>query len=333
MTEIQTGNPGKAHRKSMSLTQLFCKWPDNAAAEQWFIQQRWPNGITCPHCGSTNVQTGARHKTMPYRCRDKECGKRFSTRTGTVMEASKLGYQIWIVATYFLTTSLKGVCSMKLHRDLEINHRSAWFLAHRLRTALEANGNTNRGSGLFGGPVEIDEAPMGGKRRNKSNAQRKEATVRAAAGKTVVIGAKDQETNQVTTRTVPDTTRETLRGLVADMAAEGVRVCADDLSGNESFPDPHETVNHSSRRYVDGLIHANGIELFRSMFMRAHEGTCLKMLPGHLGRHITEFAAHQNLLEKDKVAFLAAVARGGIVKRPKYRRLIANNRPDSGAQS
>ena len=131
-----TKNAGKSYRSGMSFPQLFKKWPNDAVAEQWFIQQRRPDGITCPHCGSANVQTGAKHKTMPFRCRSKDCGKRFSTKTGTVMEASKLGYQVWIIATYLMTTSLKGVSSMKLHRDMDINQRSAWFLAHRLRKAL-----------------------------------------------------------------------------------------------------------------------------------------------------------------------------------------------------
>ena len=127
---------GKSDREGISLVELFRRWPNDAAAEAWFVERRWPRGITCPHCGSVNVQTGAKHKTMPYRCREKECAKRFSTKTGTVMEGSKLGFQTWAIATYLLSTSLKSVSSMKLHRDLNINQRSAWFLAHRLREAL-----------------------------------------------------------------------------------------------------------------------------------------------------------------------------------------------------
>ena len=93
---------------------------------------------------------------MSFRCLEKECGKRFSAKTGTVMEGSKLGFQTWMVATYLLTTNLKSVSSMKLPRDLDINQRSAWFLAHRLRTALGQH------DGLFAGPVEADETYVGG---------------------------------------------------------------------------------------------------------------------------------------------------------------------------
>ena len=88
-----TKAPGKANRKGITLTQFLKEFPDDATAEQWFIQQRWPKGICCPQCGSLNVQTGCKHKTMPFRCREKVCGKKFSTKTGTVMEGAKIGYQ------------------------------------------------------------------------------------------------------------------------------------------------------------------------------------------------------------------------------------------------
>lgn len=74
------------------MIELFRMFPDDEISEAWFVERRWKNGVHCPHCGSTNVQSGAKHKTMPYRCREKECAKRFSAKTGTVMEGSKLGF-------------------------------------------------------------------------------------------------------------------------------------------------------------------------------------------------------------------------------------------------
>ena len=132
--------PGKHHREGISLMKLFKMFPDNSAAEKWFAKARWPEGTHCPHCESVNVQSGAAHKSMPYRCRERECRKRFSVRTGTRMEASNLGFQIWAIAVYLMSTSLKGVSSMKLHRDLGITQKSAWHLAMRLRKALEDDG-------------------------------------------------------------------------------------------------------------------------------------------------------------------------------------------------
>ena len=99
--------------------------------------------------GSHRVQSGAKHKTMPFRCR--ACRKRFSVRSGTVMQHSNLGYQVWAMAIYLFMTSLKSVSSMKLHRDLNIAQNSAWHLSHRIRAAL-----FQAGTG-FAGPVEVDE--------------------------------------------------------------------------------------------------------------------------------------------------------------------------------
>ena len=84
---------------------------------------------------------------MTHRCREKQCAKRFSLKTGTVMEGSKFGFQVWVIATYLMSTNLKSVPSMKLHRDLDITQRSAWFLAHRLRVARLSLGSGFRHGG------------------------------------------------------------------------------------------------------------------------------------------------------------------------------------------
>ena len=190
---MRTKATGKAFRKGISLKQILRLFPDDATAEQWFIEQRWADGMCCPRCGSVNVQTGAKHPTMPFRCREKDCGKFFSAKTGTVMEGSKIGYQDWIIAIFQIMTSLKSVSSMKLHRDLGITQKSTWFLAQRLRAALSQDG------ARFDGPVEVDETYFGGKRRNMSNTKRKALADagRGPVGKTAVVGAKDRVTKQV----------------------------------------------------------------------------------------------------------------------------------------
>ena len=151
--------PGRAHREGLSLVQIVRRFPDDDAAEAWFAETRWPGGPVCPRCSSVRVQSGAAHATMPYRCRD--CRKRFSVKTGTVMANSKLGYQVWAIAVYLMTTGSEGVSSMKLHRDLGITQKSAWHLAHRIR---ETWGDTLP---AFTGPVEADETYVGGKEANK----------------------------------------------------------------------------------------------------------------------------------------------------------------------
>ena len=321
--------PGKAHRKGISLMEIMRRFPDDASAEAWYIGQRWPDGVACPHCGSMNVQTGAKHKTMPYRCREKECAKRFSTKTGTVMEGSKLGFQVWLVATFLLATNLKSVSSMKLHRDFGINQRSAWFLAHRLRVALSQDG------GLFSGPVEVDETYMGGRRANMSNAKRKALanTGRGPVGKTAVVGVKDRATKQVAARVVARTDAPTLQGFVAEHAAPGATVYSDDATAYESLPFDHATVKHSLSEYVKGDVHTNGIESLWSMLKRAHKGTFHKLSPKHLDRYVQEFAGRHNLRDEDTIDIMGALVSGMEGKRLTYEMLIAPNGLASGARS
>ena len=221
---MQPKAPGKAHRKGISLVEIMRIFPDDASAEQWFAETRWPNGPACPHCGSVNVQSGASHPTMPYRCREKQCRKRFSVKTGTVMQASNLGYQVWAMALYLCLTSLKSVSSMKLHRDLEITQKSAWFLAHRLRKAFESD------TGAFAGPVEVDESYFGGQRRNMSIARRRALadTGHGAVGKTAVVGAKDRATKHVAAKVVTATDKKTLHEFVGQHTKPGAQVYTDD---------------------------------------------------------------------------------------------------------
>ena len=322
--------PGKSHRKGISLVEIMRRFPDDATAEAYFVEQRWPDGVACPHCGSTNVQSGTKHKTMPYRCREKECAKRFSAKTGTVMEGSKLGFQIWMVATFLLSTNLKSVSSMKLHRDLDITQKSAWFLAHRLRRALDREG------GKFSGPVEVDETYFGGKRKNMSNAKRKELAEQGAGrgtvGKVAVVGIKDRETKHVRAKVVENTDKATLQGFVVDHTAPGATVYTDEASAYEGLPFPHEAVKHSVSEFVRGMAHTNGAESFWSMLKRAHMGTFHKMSPKHLDRYVTEFAGRQNVRESDTIDQLGAMVEGMEGKRLTYEELIAPNGLDSGAR-
>ena len=321
--------PGKNHRKGITFKQLLRKFPTAAKAEEWIVKQRWARGVCCPHCGSLNVQTGCQHKTMPFRCRERICAKRFSTKTGTVMEGSKIGYQDWIVAAFLVMTSLKSVSSMKLHRDLGITQKSAWFLAQRLRAALSAD------SKLFSGPVEVDETYLGGKRKNMSNAKRKELadTGRGPVGKTAVVGAKDRETNQVAATVIQSTDAETLQGFVKDHADRQATVYTDDATAYESLPFDHDTVKHSLSEYVKGEVHTNGIESLWSLLKRAHTGTFHKLSPKHLDRYVQEFAGRHNLRALDTINQIKGIRRGMEGKRLTYKALIKDNGLKSGARA
>lgn len=130
----------------MSLVEITKLFPDDETAEKWFVENRWSDGVCCPHCGSVHVHERKSRKPQPYHCKD--CRKYFSVKTGSLMQGSPLGFQTWAIAIYLVTANIKGMSSMKLHRDLGITQKSAWSLSHRIRETFEDHAE------LFEGPVK-----------------------------------------------------------------------------------------------------------------------------------------------------------------------------------
>ena len=149
---------GKSERQGISIIQLLNDvFPDEQSARVWFEETRWPDGRTCAKCGSVQTSEVPNEKPMPYWCTD--CRQYFSVKTGTVMQSSKLSLRKWAVAIYAMVTNLKGISSMKLHRELGIAQKNAWHLMHRIREAMRSD------DPLFRGPVEADETYIGGPRK------------------------------------------------------------------------------------------------------------------------------------------------------------------------
>ena len=321
--------PGKAHREGITLVQLMDMFPDEAAATEWFEKVVWNGTRCCGHCGSTRTSEVPSAKPMPYWCSD--CRSYFSVRTGTAIAHSRTTLRKWAIAIYLEMTSLKSISSMKLHRDIGVTQKTAWFMLHRIREAW----NTSNHGEQFSGPVEVDETYMGGKRANMSNARRKELadTGRGSVGKVAIVGAKDRASNRVVAKVVESTDKPTLQGFVVEHTAPGATVYSDEASAYEGIPFEHESVKHSVAEYVRGMAHTNGVESFWSMLKRAHKGTFHKMSPKHLDRYVQEFAGKHNIRDLNTATQMAAVAAGLIGKRLMYKSLVADNGLPSGARS
>ena len=261
--------PGRSHRKGITVLELIEMFPDEATAAKWFAEVRWPDGRFCPCCGSERTYATKTAKPMPFRCTD--CCTYFSVKTGTALERSKLPLQKWAVAIYLYLTNLKGISSMKLHRELGVTQRTAWFVLHRLREAWDM------GAEPFEGPIEVDEAYFGGLEKNKHMWKRVQTPT--PPPKTIVAGAKDRATGAVHARVVPNTGRATLHAFVAEVTPEGATVYTDQSRAYKNIPHAHKAVNHSVGEYVNGMAHTNGIESFWAMLKRGYHGTYHKMSP------------------------------------------------------
>ena len=305
--------PGRHRRQGVTSRDLMVMFPDAPTAERWFEDVAWgETGRYCPRCASTDTKERPTRKPMPYWCRD--CRAYFSVRTGTPMERSKIPFHDWAVAIYLQATSLKGVSSMRLHRELGITQKSAWFLAHRIREAYEEQG-------AFG-DAEMDEAYFGGKEKNKHKAKKLNAG-RGTVGKTAIVGVRERASGNVHAEVATSVAQPALHGIAEDRTKENATVYTDDARAYQGVNRRHEVVRHSAGEYVRGNAHTNGIESFWATLKRAHIGVFHKLSPKHLHRYANEFAGRNNIRDLDTIDQMRHMVACMVGKRLTYKALKA----------
>ena len=302
--------------KKFGITELFKMFPDDQTAEKWLEEQRWPNGKSCPECGSSNYYVAKNRKPMPYRCRD--CRSYFSVLKGTVLQSSKIKTQKWVIGIFLLATNPKGISSTRVGKFLSVRQATAWFMMHRIRECFADDFNIK-----FSGPVEIDETYIGGKEKNK-HSKKRIRNARGSVGKEIVIGVKDRKTNRIRTKIIENTKRGTLHDFVNENVTDDAIKYTDENPSYRGIK-RHRTVNHSAGEYVIGATHTNGIESHWALFKRAYQGTYHKISPKHLHRYLNECAGRNNIREMDTVNKMSTMYKGMIKKRLRYNDLVTQN--------
>jgi len=296
----------------MSIPEFYQQFPTEESCRQFIIKQRWPNGVTCPHCGHDKVYDikGG----MGYKCAN--CKERFSVRTGMIMESSRLPLQTWLLAINLMTTARKGISSVQFAKHLGVTQKTGWYLSNRIRKAC------TDGINPLTGEIEVDETFIGGKRKNMSNAKRKELTGRGTVGKQPVMGMLERG-GQIIAMPVKSTEKDVLQGHIRTTIKKGSTVYTDEYKSYTGLKGyTHKTVSHSAGEYVRGMAHTNGIESHWALMKRGYIGTHHWWSMKHLHRYVTEYVHRHNNKGLTCVEAIGKVIRSGIGKKLTYRQLI-----------
>ncbi len=257
----------------------------------WMSQpstSRPPDGPVRPACGLVDEKHYYLKTRRVWKCRS--CKKQFSVKVGTIFEDSAIGLDKWLPAMWVVANSKNGVSSHEMARSLGVTQKTAWFMTHRIRLAMQT-GSIEK----LSGQVEADETYIGGKARNMHKGKREQKiTGRGSSGKVAVMGLLERH-GEVRTKIVPDTKRRTLQVEVRENVEPGSEVHTDALRSYRGL-DPeyiHNVVDHAEQ-YVDGHVHTNGLENFWSLLKRGIKGTYVSVEPYHLFRYLDEQAFRFN---------------------------------------
>jgi transposase-like protein len=262
---------------------------------QFMVEMRWPDGkVTCPHCGSEKVSWLA--KARVWKCYAKHERPTFTLKTGTIFEDSPIQLEKWLTAAWLIISCKNGISSYEIHRGLGVTQKTAWFMLHRIRLAMQEGGFNK-----LSGTVEADETFVGGKLINmhldkQTRMRMGKKRTGGFEGKAVVMGLLERHGGKARVKVLPNTRAYYVRTNVIENVEKGSAVYSDSLRSYRNLPVDgfeHDFVDHAEA-YVKGNVHTNGLENFWSLLKRALKGTYVSVEPFHLQAYCDEQAFRFN---------------------------------------
>jgi transposase-like protein len=308
--------------KTLTDAVVYFTNPDNCLT--YLSARRWPNGVICPTCGSTAVGFVASRRL--WQCKTRHPKAQFSVKLGTIFEDSPLGLDKWLPAMWMIASNRNGISSWELHRALGVTQKTAWFMLHRIRLAMQ----DELMGGKLGGEVEADETFIGGKARNMhKNVKARRIKARGGDGKAIVTAVLERG-GKVRASVVPDRQEKTIQDHVRNHVEAGSSLYTDELQSYEGLAGEyvHEVINHAEA-YVRENVHTNNCENFWSLLKRGINGTYVSVEPFHLFRYVDEQAFRFNnrlpMRDADRFSYLVRKAVG---KRLTYAELTGKTEAD-----
>ncbi len=268
------------------------KITDEAKAREMLKRLRWPDGVACPRCGSMDVykivaKEGSKMRDGVYRCKDcrkMKTSNQFTVTVGTIFEDSHIKLSLWLMAISLMCASKKGISAHQVHRMLGITYKTAWFMCHRIRFAMQ-----RPASKRMHGVIEADETYIGGKKRGFGNQSKFE-------NKTPVV-ALVQRNGSVRSFAVPTVSAATLKEVLLENVHPSSHLITDELNAyrklEENFAS-HRTVRHARFEYVRGDVYTNTVEGCFGLLKRGVNGTFHHISREHLHRYLSEFDFRYN---------------------------------------
>lgn len=267
-------------REPRTLQEAILYFADPVNCREYLVARRWPDGVTCPRCGSSDVLFLEKYNR--WHCRAKHDAPQFTLKTGSIMEDSPVGLDKWLTALWQIVNCKNGISSYEIHRAIGVTQKTAWFLNHRIRLALTV-GSFEK----LSGECEADETFIGGKARNMHLSKRqRRITGTGPSDKTAVLGILERG-GKIRTKVVSNRKKKALQAEVRAHVEAGSAVYTDALRSYDGLAQEyaHGVIDHAEK-YVDGKVHTNGLENFWSLLKRSINGTYISVEPFHLFRYL-----------------------------------------------